>query len=150
MNRRFLTAVPVAALAIGIAACGPNSGYSSGDSVPSIFTPGPSYTAQASAAVSDAAQAAQKCQPKGTTTQDWEVSLLLHSSARQAFYTCEKIPKADDDAVAACALTAAENAHKAAGTSASKETGFLNAMAACVNNPGATPSATPTPAASRT
>jgi len=140
MNRRFLTAVPLAAGVLAAAvACGGNKGAAT--SVPSIFTPDPSYSAQASAAASDAAALAAKCQPKGSTVQAWEVSLVLHKSARQAFYTCEAIPKADDDAVAACALTAAENAHKAAGTSASKETGFLNAMAACVNGLGASPSA---------
>jgi len=139
--RRFLAAAPLAAgVLAAVAACGPNS--SSGtSSVPSVFTPAASYTAQASAAVSDAALLAQKCQPKGQSVQAWEVSLLLHKSARQAFYTCEAIPEADDDAVAACAHTAAENAHKATGTSAGKETGFLNALASCVSSLGATPSA---------
>lgn len=149
MNRRFLIAAPVAAgMLAAVVACSPSG--SGATSVPTVFTPDPSYSAQASAAASDAAALAAKCQPKGDTTQAWEVSLLLHKSDRQAFYTCEKIPKGDDDAVATCALGTAENARKATGTTASKETGFLNALAACVSNLGATPSGTPTPSASVT
>lgn len=146
MNRRFLVALPLAGIVLGAAvACGPSS--SDPVSVPSTF--GPSYTQQASAAASDAAQLAVKCQPKGDSTQAWEAALLLHKSARQDFYSCEKVPRADDDAVAACALSAAENAHKASGTSTSRETGFLNALASCVDHLGATASPSPSASASR-
>jgi len=147
-RRRFLIAAPVAAgVLTAAAACHSGSGATS---VPTAFSPDPSYSAQASAAASAASQVAAKCQPKGESTQAWEVSLLLHKSARTDFYTCEKIPKGDGDAVATCALTAAEKAHKASGASAAKETGFITALAACVNTPGASPSstATATPAAS--
>lgn len=154
-RRRFLAAAPIAAGVLAAAvACGPNG--SGAGPLPSVFTPDPSYSAQASAAASAASQVAAKCQPKGESTQAWEVSLVLHKSARTNFYTCEKIPKGDDDAVAACALTAAEKAHKATGASAARETGFITALAACVNTLGASPSstatvtATPAPSASVT
>jgi hypothetical protein len=146
--RRFLVTVPGAVLlGAAVVSCGHGSTPSS---VPTAFTPPASYTAQASAAASAASSLATRCQPKGQSVQAWEVSLLVHKSARQAFYTCEAIPKADDSAVAACALTAAENAHKATGTSSSKEAGFIGAMALCVSNLGASPSAAPTPTATVT
>lgn len=145
--RRFLvTASGAVLLGAAVAACH----GSTPSSVPSVFTPAASYTAQASAAASAASTLATRCQPKGQTVQAWQVSLLLRKSARQAFYTCEAIPKADDDAVAACALTAAENAHKATGTSSSKEAGFIGALAVCVSSLGASPSAAPTPTATVT
>jgi hypothetical protein len=146
MNRRFLiTAVPVTGLVLAAVACGRGGGSAS---VPTSFSPPASYTAQASAAASAASQLAGKCQPKGMSTQAWEVKMLLDKGTRRAFYTCEAIPKGDEDAVAGCALTAAENAHKATGTSASKETGFVGALATCVSTLGASPSAAATPSAS--
>lgn len=148
MNRRFLTAVPVAAIVIGVAACGP-SGSSSPDSVPSIFTPDASYSAQASAAASAAGKLAVKCEPKDTSVQVWEVKMLTSKTTREAFYTCEAVPKGDDDAVAGCALTAAENAHKASGTSSSKETGFISALAVCVSSLGAASSASSSASATK-
>jgi hypothetical protein len=149
MNRRFLVTAPVAGLVLAAAvSCHPGSG--TGASVPTVFTPNPSYTAQASAAASAASTLATKCQPKGTSVQSWEVGMLTSKGTRQAFYTCEAIPPQDDGAVAACALTAAENAHAATGTRSSKETGFIGALAACVSSLGASPSAAPTLTASAT
>lgn len=135
MNRRFLAATPLA-LGVVAAAAGCHSGSGAGAPLPTA-----SYTAQASAAASAAGEVATRCEPKGESIQAWEAKMLLVKGTLKAFYTCEKIPKGDDAAVAACALTAAENAHKAAGTSASKETSFIAALASCVSSLGATPSA---------
>jgi hypothetical protein len=136
MNRRFLiTAVPVGGILIALAACGGHN--ASGVPVSARLS---SDSAQASAAASAASELATRCQPKGETVQQWEVRMLLKST-REAFYSCEAIPKGDYQAVGACVLTAAENAHKAGGSSASKETGFISALAACISSLGATPSA---------
>lgn len=145
MNRRFLTAVPVAALAIGITACSP--GASGADPVPSIFTPGPAATStQVQAAKTAGQQLLAKCQPKGDTATQWEVAFVFHPKATlAALEDCENVPPAKRQALASCAVDAAKAAYKGKGDKAAREASFVNGTARCVQ---AAQGAAPSPSAS--
>ena len=139
---RFLA---VTALAVGViisaAACG---GHGSGGATSQASAIAASDSAQAHAAESAAAQVADKCLPKGTSVNLWIVEMLARSSTRQAFVACEKIPPGDGDKVAACVLTAAEAYHASTDSKAAKQAAFITSAGTCVNNLGASPTATPT------
>jgi len=140
---RFLAVTALAAgVILSIAACGGNGGTSP---VPTAFTPSALASAtQARAAESAAAAVADKCLPKGTSVNLWIVEMLARSSTRQAFVACEKIPPGDGDKVAACVLTAAEAYHASTDSKAAKQAAFITSAGTCVNNLGASPTATPT------
>ena len=140
---RFLAVTALAAgVILSIAACGGNGGTSP---VPTAFTPSALASAtQARAAESAAAAVADKCLPKGTSVNLWVAELLTRKSVRQDFATCEQIPPGDGPQVISCILSAAEAYHGSSADKATKQAAFITSAGTCVNNLGASPTATPT------
>lgn len=129
MNRRFLTAaLPVAGLALAVAACGPGHSGTEAARASAAAT-----STQVQAARADAQVLVGKCQPRGQSVSSWEVSWVLHPAKTfGVFADCENIPSARRPALLAAILDAAKAAHAAKGTKADREAQFIGAVAAAV------------------
>lgn len=131
------TLAPVAAglaMALAVVACGGHGSPSAAHSSDAARVQAVASSSQGVAAKQDAAKAAEKCQPKGTSTSAWEVQLATSHTAREAFYGCEHMTPAQKQAAGTCTVSAARQAIALpAGTARSdRETVFFTALGKCV------------------
>lgn len=118
-------------LGIVLAACGPKSSTGTGSSVPSIFTAKPTSTV-AVTGEKDAKALVAHCIPASTLTQVQLLEPKKGKPAREAVVACMGVPKADDSAAEACALSRVEKGGKLPKGKQAKEETLLNEVYPCV------------------